>query len=56
MAESGRIRTAHIWFNKLYLKYEKACFTFALKYEETFPQFNIGGRIVLIVLMNSINF
>jgi len=27
---------AHIWFNKLYLKYEKTCFTFALKYEKIF--------------------
>jgi len=28
--------TGHIWFNKLHLKYEKTCFTFALKYKEIF--------------------
>jgi len=30
-------KTVHICFNKLHLKYgKKTCFTFALKYEETF--------------------
>jgi len=28
------------WFNKLHLKQEKACFTFALKYKKLFPQPN----------------
>jgi len=35
---------AHIWFNKLYLKYEKTCFTFALKYKETFSPTNMNNN------------
>jgi len=31
-----KIVERHIWFNKFYLKYNKICYTFALKYEETF--------------------
>jgi len=29
-------KTAHIWFNKLHLKYKKTYFIFALKYAKIF--------------------